>query len=328
VPLVDGIHTLTAKAADAAGNVSPSSAPVTITVDTDTVISITEVTDPITDPGTNAAAAGTAEPGAGISVVVSDGVRFTTPKTTTAAAGTGAWSVTGINVLGLANGTVTYLATATDSRDHTATDEQTATKSTSAPAPTVRILDNGDNGVSNPAQLRVQLRYNGPEASSDAVLVVSDEQGTELDPIPVSALQLGSPQTVVVDASSLADGLITAEASFGDVVASDDAILDRSAPAVDIDEPSSAYVSIPFCCSFVDVSGTAADTGSGVAFISVRIMGNGVNSSKSAHPAPDGTWSTNFNNLGLMPGSYTVEATAFDGVGNNSPKASITINVY
>jgi hypothetical protein len=125
----DGSHTYTAKATDAAGNVSPASATRTVRVDT------TPPAKPaFTAPADNAllntsspTLSGTAE--AGATVEVFEG---TTSRGTTTATG-GAWSKT---LAGVADGTHTYTVRATDPAANTsaASDTKTLRIDTTAPA--------------------------------------------------------------------------------------------------------------------------------------------------------------------------------------------------
>lgn len=113
--LADGTVTFTATAQDAAGNVSPA-ATATSTKDTKAPTGTT-ITQPSTVTSANVASmsvGGTAEPGAAISLSVSDaGAVHTVPGTATADA-SGAWSVTALNLASLSDGPLTYTAGAID----------------------------------------------------------------------------------------------------------------------------------------------------------------------------------------------------------------------
>lgn len=80
----------------------------------------------------NVTVSGTGEAGTTVSVVVTNGAS-TAPKTTIVLQD-GTWTVTGINVTALADGTVTFNVTATDAAGNTATTSTTQTKDTVGPA--------------------------------------------------------------------------------------------------------------------------------------------------------------------------------------------------
>jgi len=127
--LADGTITFTATADDGAGNTATS----TLTSTKALVALITSVTNPITNANqSSTTASGTGKAGATVSVTATDGTTTTTPQATTVSAG-GTWSVTGINVSSLLDGTITYTATSNDGLGNTTTSTLTATKSTNAP---------------------------------------------------------------------------------------------------------------------------------------------------------------------------------------------------
>jgi hypothetical protein len=130
--LADGTVTFTVTATDTSGNMTATFK----TTTKDTVapaVAVTSVTNPIDISNVGSTtASGTGEANANISVVVSDGTHSTTAQTTTVASN-GAWSIEGINVSALADGTLTFTATATDTVGNTATSSMTATKDTVAP---------------------------------------------------------------------------------------------------------------------------------------------------------------------------------------------------
>ncbi len=127
--LSEGTITFLVTAADSAGNTTKSST----TSFKDTLapqVALDTATNPISIANSSlVSASGTAEAGAIISVVVSDGVASTVAATTTAGSD-GAWSVSGIDVSGLADGDVTYTATASDAAGNTSQSSLTAVKET------------------------------------------------------------------------------------------------------------------------------------------------------------------------------------------------------
>ena len=95
-------------------------------------VAIASATDPINASNeSNVAANGTGEVGATISLTASDG-DITTVEYTTVVGEDGTWSIAGIDVSSLADGTITFMATATDAEGNTAQGSRTSTKDTVA----------------------------------------------------------------------------------------------------------------------------------------------------------------------------------------------------
>ncbi|HVS35235.1 MAG TPA: peptidylprolyl isomerase [Gemmataceae bacterium] len=121
--LKDGTITYDVVATNSAGNTAANNASAT-----KTTVAITSVTNPITSANeTNTSASGTTEVGAAVTVTATDGTNTTAPFTATVDS-SGNWTVSGIDVTSLQNGTITYKATATDASDNTATATETTTK--------------------------------------------------------------------------------------------------------------------------------------------------------------------------------------------------------
>ncbi|WP_292103623.1 Ig-like domain-containing protein [Brevundimonas sp.] len=141
-PLVAGGHTVTAMAADAAGNVSPASAAVALIVDADppAMPTLTSPADGslITDPTPDVT--GTAEPGALVSVII-DG---NTVGTATAD-GAGAWTFA-VSVP-LVDGAHTLRATATDSAGNTSPSSATVSFMVDATAPAAPVITTPADGA-------------------------------------------------------------------------------------------------------------------------------------------------------------------------------------
>jgi hypothetical protein len=128
--LADGPLSLTADAADSAGN--HGSATTAVTKDTVApAVAIATATNPITATNaTNVTVAGTAEPGVQVAVTATNGTQVTAATTVTAD-GSGAWQVSGYNVSSLPDGTVTFTATATDAAGNKSTATRSSTKAAS-----------------------------------------------------------------------------------------------------------------------------------------------------------------------------------------------------
>src|SRR5207248_1959284 len=125
---------------------------------------------------------GTAEPGATVQLAVTDG---TTTVTAAPSALDGTWSVTGLDLSGLADGTVTFTATAVDAAGNPSlVTSQPVTKDTLAPAAPSLSATDADNGNT------VGVSGTGVSGDTVALTVVSDGGG-----IPVT-------QAVPVDDSN------------------------------------------------------------------------------------------------------------------------------
>ncbi len=155
--LNDGTVTYRATATDAAGNSGPVG---TATDSKDTVaptVAIGAVTDPISTGNAAAAgASGTVESGASVALAVTDGTPSHTIRPSVSVNG-GSWTVTGVNLSTLTDGTIGYTATATDPAGNSATASRTATKDTTAPA--VTALAVGPAANASTGQIRKSGSY-------------------------------------------------------------------------------------------------------------------------------------------------------------------------
>jgi hypothetical protein len=193
--LTDTFITYTATATDPGGTATANSVALKQTV------TMTSATNPVTATNaTNVSASGTVEVGATVSVAVTDGTHTVTKLATTD--GTGGWFVTGIDVTGLNDGTITYTATATDSSSNTATATQTATKNTAANV----TISTGTNPINIANQNGVSLT--GTTDVGDTVTVVASD-GTHVTPPHTATVTLASWTLNNFDVSGLDDGTIT-----------------------------------------------------------------------------------------------------------------------
>jgi hypothetical protein len=208
--LADGPLTVSATATDGAGN---TGLPATVPTTKDTVapmVSVSAVTDPVNAANeTGTTASGNVEAGATVSVTVTDGDSGTVGPVDAVVTG-GSWSLTGIDVSSLADGTITYTATATDAAGNTATDFLTATKDTVAPSLTV------DTAVSVNADTQTDGGAAGSvEAGATVSVTVTDGDSGTVG--PVDAVVSGTSWSVAgIDVSTLADGTITYTATATD----------------------------------------------------------------------------------------------------------------
>ena len=201
--LKDGTITFTATATDTSNHTGQG----TLTASKDTVpptVSVTTVTNPVNSGNlTSATASGTASTGANISLVVGDGTHTTTAKTTTADSN-GAWSITGIDLTALTDGTITYTATASDTVGNTAQSTKTATKDTVNPVVAI-------TSASNPVTLAnvKNTTVAGTGESGDAISVVATD-GTHTTTAATATVGSNNSWTITgLDVSALNDGTMT-----------------------------------------------------------------------------------------------------------------------
>jgi hypothetical protein len=311
--LGDGTVTYTATASDAAGNTATA----TRTAQKDTsapAVAVTVSTSPVNAGNvTNTTASGTGEVGATISLVVTDGTTTTAAMTTTVGAG-GTWSITGINVSSLQDGTITYRATATDSAGNTGTATKTSTKD--VVAPTVE-LDEVTDPINAEDATDVSASGTG-EVGATISLTVTD--GTTTTSALTTTVGAGGTWTITgIDVSSLDDGTITFNVTATDAAgntATDSlaAELDTIAPAVAIGE-----VSDPVNNSNV-TNASAAGTGEAGAAISLTVTdGTTTTTAMTTTVEAGGTWSiTGIDLSGLNDGTITYNVTATDTAGNTA----------
>ncbi len=311
--LNDGTITFTVTATDAAGNTATDS----LTTSKDTVaptVAITSVTDPANSANAaNTTISGTGTVGATISVVVGDGTNSTAAQTTTVGSG-GTWSISGINVTSLNDGTITYTATASDAAGNTSTATRTAQKDTTAPAVAVTVTTNPVN-----AGNVTSTSANGTgEVGANISLVVTD--GTNSTAALTTTVTANGTWSITgINVSSLSDGTITFTATATDTAgntatATSTAQKDVVAPALELIE-----VTDPINASEA-TNVAASGTGEVGASISL-VVSDGTNSTAAMTTtvASDGTWSVSGIDVsGLDDGTITFTATATDAAGNTA----------
>ena len=128
--LNEGPLTIMVMSTDLAGNTATNS--LIVQKDTVTEVEITSVPESINpDNQTNTEIGGTGEAGATITLLVSDGVHDALEFSIAVSPG-GTWSISGIDVSGLDDGTITYSVTAMDDYLNMATDSAEVLKDTEA----------------------------------------------------------------------------------------------------------------------------------------------------------------------------------------------------
>ncbi len=305
--LADGTLTFTVTATDTAGNTAQSS----LTATKATVV-VVAVTDPINaDASTNASASGTGQAGATVSLVASDGSN-TSSEYSTVVGEDGTWNITGIDVSDLADGTITFTATATDGANNTAQNSRTATKDTVAPA--VAILSVTD--PINAADIAEVSVHGTGEAGAVITLVASDGD-TSTAEYNATVAEDGTWSISGIDVSELADGTLTFTATAADAAGNTaqtslTANKDTVAPAV-------AVTNVTSPITIANQKQTSlSGTGEVGATISL-VASDGTNSTipYDTVVAEDGTWSIGDIDLsGLADGTITFTITATDAAGN------------
>ena len=307
--LADGTITFTATAADSAGNTGSATATAT-----KTTIALTTVTGPVNAANVaSASASGTGEAGASVSLVVSDGTNSTGAYTTTIA-GDGTWSISGIDLSALADGPLTYTATATDQLENSAVVSKTASKDTVAPSITL-------SSVTDPVNLsdanNVSASGTGEAGATISVAVSDGTNSTTAQTTTADAS--GNWSISGIDVSSLADGTITFTATATDA-AGNSSSTDMTA-AKDTVAPAVAVTTVTNPVTLAShTSAAASGTGEVGAAISL-VVGDGTHSTIPMTTTVDanGTWSVSGIDLStLADGTITFTATATDAAGNTA----------
>ncbi|MHC6220050.1 OmpL47-type beta-barrel domain-containing protein [Arthrobacter sp. MMS24-S77] len=142
----NGTHTVSYFATDAAGNASTPQAQ-TVKIDT-----VAPGSPAISAPAwvnnankSNVPVTGTAEAGASVVLTVTDGVPVDTATQTVIADGSGVWSTSGLSLISLNDGAISYSAVAKDAAGNTS-QATTITLSKDTVAPTVSSITMANNG--------------------------------------------------------------------------------------------------------------------------------------------------------------------------------------
>jgi hypothetical protein len=210
--LNDGAVAYTATATDAAGNTGASAA-VTKTKDTLAPGLPTVSVPPFVNAGNvaNVPVSGMAEPGATVTLTVTDPGTAHTVSQTPTANGAGAWSATALNLTTLNQGTVTYKVTATDAAGNASTIATTTnTKDTVSATPVVTPPSSV-----TPANVGTVLVNGTADAGATVSLLITDANSAHS--ISPTATANGSGNwSVTTDLSAFADGAISYSATGPD----------------------------------------------------------------------------------------------------------------
>jgi hypothetical protein len=272
-------------------------------------LAITEVTDPIEVVNVaDVDISGTGEAGATITVVVSDGVNFTTPVTAIVDSN-GDWSITGIDVSDLSDGTLTFEVSAEDQAGNVTVETIEATKSTVAIVSlpdavnqeneaSVTISGTGQSGAS----VVVVVSDGTNEITSDAVVV--DGSGNWSVTLDLSSLDDGE-LSVTATLTAGEDSVDTAETTMKDTVVTG-SILAATATVNSNNDEAAAINGTAEIGSTVELTVIGGESGSEVTVGPI-----------SAAVAGDGTWSLTGINVSSLPdGPIRYEVKVTDGAGN------------
>ena len=307
--LADGDYTITATATDAAGNNGMATG-VTFTVDTTapTTAITTPADNSTTGDGTPTISGTVSEPGAAVTVTITDNNGNVVETQTPAVDGSGNWT---FDASALGNGDYTITASATDDAGNTGADS-TSNFTVDATAPSVSITAPADNA--NLSDTTPTVSGNVSEPGATVTVTITDSNGNIVE-----------TQTPVVDANGdwsfdaaqLAEGTYTAEATAVDnggntsTPANVTFTVDTSAPSVTLDTPADNSI-------LTDNTPTISGTAEVGVTVTVEISDAQGNVVETQTPAVDGSGNWTFDASALADGDYTVSATATDTAGNSA----------
>ena len=310
-----GSHTLRARARDAAGNVTTSSA-VTVTVSNDSTAPTVNMTAPAAGAsvsGTSVTIAAAATDDVGVV-----GVQFLLDGVAVGAEDTTAPYSTSWNTTTATNGNHTLAARARDAAGNTTTSASvTVAVSNDTTAPSVSVTAPAP-GASISGSITVDA------TASDNVGVVGVQ--FLLDGAALGAEDTTSPYSTVWNSATAGDGSHTLSArardAAGNTTTSGGVTVtvnnDSTAPTVSVTAPSAgATVS----GTAVTVSATASDN---VGVLGVQFLLDGVALSTEDTTSP---YSRTWNTTTASNGSHTLTARARDAAGNTTTSAGVTVTV-
>ena len=310
-PLSDGLHTISAKAADAAGNVSTASPLVPFTVDT-LPPAAPVITAPAVGSATNVATptfAGTGEPGS--TVTVRDGG---SALCTALVDGSGTWTCTSPTALGEGPHSITSAATDVAGNTGSASAPVVLTVDTTAPpAPSITApAAGGTTGNSSPTV--------SGTAEAGSTVTVRDGPTTVC-----SAVADASGNFSCTPSTPLADGPHALSAQATDAVGNTGPASAPITVTVDTAAPAAPSITAPAAGSGTnDNTPTFTGTGEPGATVTVR---DGGSTLCTAVVDGGGIWSCS-PAAALTDGPHEITASATDPAGNPGPaSAAITVTV-
>ncbi|UFK52817.1 Ig-like domain-containing protein [Enterobacter sp. AN-K1] len=280
------------------------------TIATDDILNATEAQSDLAISGTS-----TAEAGQTLTVSL-NGKDYTT---TVSANGSWTLNVPAADLAGLTDGSVTVTASVSDKAGNPASVDHTLTVDVTVPAVTIHTVA-GDDVINVAEHNQAQIISGSATgaAAGDTVIVTIGGQSytTVLD--AAGNWSVGVPANVI---SGLSDGSVTVTASVTDAAGNTgsgthNVTVDTGLPSVSFNAISDDNVlNAVEKGQDLSVSGTSANLAEGTV---VTVTLNGKN--YTATTAADGTWSLTVpaaDLAGLGQASYTLSATATNGVGNS-----------
>ncbi len=290
------------------------------TIATDDILNATEAQSDLAISGTS-----TAEAGQTLTVSL-NGKDYTT---TVSANGSWTLNVPAADLAGLTDGSVTVTAAVSDKAGNPASVDHTLTVDVTVPAVTIHTVA-GDDVINVAEHNQAQIISGSATgaAAGDTVTVTIGGQSytTVLD--AAGNWSVGVPASVI---SGLSDGSVTVTASVTDAAGNTgsgthNVTVDTGLPSVSFNAISDDNVlNAVEKGQDLSVSGTSANLAEGTV---VTVTLNGKN--YTATTAADGTWSLTVpaaDLAGLGQASYTLNATATNGVGNSvSSSANLLVD--
>ncbi len=290
------------------------------TIATDDILNASEAQSDLAISGTS-----TAEAGQTVTVSL-NGKDYTT---TVSANGSWTLNVPAADLAGLTDGSVTVTASVSDKAGNPASVDHTLTVDVTVPAVTIHTVA-GDDVINvaehNQAQI-ISGSATGAAAGDTVTVTIGDQTYTTvLD--AAGNWSVGVPANVI---SGLSDGSVTVTASVTDAAGNTgsgthNVTVDTGLPSVSFNAISDDNVlNAVEKGQDLSVSGTSANLAEGTV---VTVTLNGKN--YTATTAADGTWSLTVpaaDLAGLGQASYTLNATATNGVGNSvSSSANLLVD--
>ena len=290
------------------------------TIATDDILNATEAQSDLAISGTS-----TAEAGQTLTVSL-NGKDYTT---TVSANGSWTLNVPAADLAGLTDGSVTVTASVSDKAGNPASVDHTLTVDVTVPAVTIHTVA-GDDVINvaehNQAQIISGSATGAAAGDKITVTIGGQTYTTVLD--AAGNWSVGVPASVI---SGLSDGSVTVTASVTDAAGNTgsgthNVTVDTGLPSVSFNAISDDNVlNAVEKGQDLSVSGTSANLAEGTV---VTVTLNGKN--YTATTAADGTWSLTVpaaDLAGLGQASYTLNATATNGVGNSvSSSANLLVD--
>ncbi|HAV1969874.1 TPA: Ig-like domain-containing protein [Enterobacter hormaechei subsp. steigerwaltii] len=290
------------------------------TIATDDILNATEAQSDLAISGTS-----TAEAGQTLTVSL-NGKDYTT---TVSANGSWTLNVPAADLAGLTDGSVTVTAAVSDKAGNPASVDHTLTVDVTVPAVTIHTVA-GDDVINvaehNQAQIISGSATGAAAGDKVTVTIGGQTHTTVLD--AAGNWSVGVPASVI---SGLSDGSVTVTASVTDAAGNTgsgthNVTVDTGLPSVSFNAISDDNVlNAVEKGQDLSVSGTSANLAEGTV---VTVTLNGKN--YTATTAADGTWSLTVpaaDLAGLGQASYTLNATATNGVGNSvSSSANLLVD--